>query len=64
MNVAIDSGMARPPARFSERPACTQCGNCLVAPKIAAFASDGRIWHTWSCDRCDHEFVTCVDLRV
>jgi hypothetical protein len=31
---------------------------------MAAFAGEGRIWHTWSCESCDHEFLTCVDVRA
>ena len=64
MNIETETLMRRRPARFSGRPVCTRCGNCLVAPKTAAFAGEGRIWHTWSCDECDYEFVTCVDLRA
>lgn len=48
---------------FAGRPVCPQCADRLVAPRIAAFAGEGRIWHMWLCETCDHEFVTCVDLR-
>lgn len=50
--------------RLAARPACPRCGDRLVAPSMAAFAGEGRIWHTWSCESCDHEFLTCVDVRA
>ncbi len=63
MNLETEARARISAARFAERPTCPKCANPLVAPHIAAFAGEGRIWHTWLCDRCDHEFITCVDLR-
>lgn len=63
MNLDAAIHPQKPSARYAGRPVCPCCADRLVAPQIAAFAGEGRIWHTWLCERCDHEFVTCVDLR-
>ena len=50
------------PMAIFRRPACPRCGNMLFAAAATAFAGKGRILHTWSCDRCDHEFHTTFEV--
>jgi transposase-like protein len=44
------------------RPKCPRCGSMLLVAEQSAFSSAGRIRHTWSCDDCNHEFVTSIAL--
>lgn len=47
-----------------KRPLCPRCGETMVAPEIAEFAGCGRIRHTWTCEACEHEFRTSVQIPV
>jgi hypothetical protein len=40
---------------------CPQCREWLFAAEKAAFMRDGRARLEWSCDHCDHHFVTLTD---
>jgi ribosomal protein S27AE len=44
------------------RPNCPRCGNVLLVAEGSEFSPAGRIRHVWSCDQCDHEFVTSIAL--
>jgi transposase-like protein len=44
------------------RPKCPRCGSMLLVAEQSAFSPVGRIRHTWSCDDCNHEFVTSIAL--
>jgi len=44
------------------RPKCPRCGSMLLVAEQSAFSPAGRIRHTWSCDDCNHEFVTSIAL--
>ncbi len=64
MTLQTTTPMTPVAAFYSTRPLCPRCGEALFAPEIAEFAGNGRIRHTWSCDDCDHEFRTCVEIAV
>jgi len=34
----------------------------LLVAEESAFSVAGRIRHAWSCDDCNHEFVTSIAL--
>lgn len=44
------------------RPNCPRCGSVLLIAEESEFDLEGRIHHVWSCDDCDHEFVTSITL--
>ncbi len=44
------------------RPKCPRCGSVLLVAEESEFNLEGRIRHLWSCDDCDHEFVTSITL--
>lgn len=44
------------------RPKCPRCGSTLLVAEQSAFSPAGRIRHAWSCDDCNHEFVTSIAL--
>ena len=51
-------------ARYFGNPTCPRCGEELMAPESSQFAGENCIHHTWSCDSCDHEFHTTIDLGL
>jgi transposase-like protein len=44
------------------RPKCPRCGSVLLVAEESEFNLKGRIRHAWSCDDCNHEFVTSIAL--
>ncbi len=44
------------------RPKCPRCGSVLLVAEESEFNLKGRIRHLWSCDDCDHEFMTSINL--
>jgi hypothetical protein len=46
------------------RPKCPRCGSVLLVAEESEFNVKGRIRHAWSCDDCDHEFVTSITLSL
>jgi len=44
------------------RPKCPHCGSVLLVAEESEFSPAGHIRHAWSCDECDHEFVTSIAL--
>jgi len=44
------------------RPKCPRCGSVLLVAEESAFNLAGCIRHTWSCDDCNHDFVTAIRL--
>jgi RNase P subunit RPR2 len=44
------------------RPTCPRCGSVLLIAEESEFNLKGRIRHAWSCDDCEHEFVTSITL--
>jgi transposase-like protein len=50
------------PTRDFGRPRCPRCGSVLLVAEESAFSVAGRIRHAWSCDDCNHEFVTSIAL--
>lgn len=47
---------------FIERPACPNCGDLLYAAVGTRFLGHGLLCNTWSCDVCEHEFRTSVEI--
>jgi len=58
----ISCDSACPPYLAFQRPACPNCGDMLFAAKATEFLGGGHVRHTWSCESCDHEFATLLDL--
>ena len=52
----------RPTTREFGRPKCPRCDSVLLVAEESSFSVLGRIRHVWSCDDCDHEFVTSIVL--
>lgn len=46
------------------RPACPQCGEMMFAAIATQFMGRGRISNSWSCEACDHEFETSVQMSL
>lgn len=44
------------------RPKCPRCGSVLLVAEESEFNLSGCIRHAWSCDDCNHEFVTSIRL--
>ena len=44
------------------RPNCPRCGSVQLVAEESRFSPNGRIDHDWSCDDCDHAFVTSIRL--
>ena len=38
--------------------ACIQCNDHLIAPDWSRYVSERHVRHSWSCERCDHQFET------
>lgn len=47
---------------FFQRPACPRCGDTMFAATATEYFGAGRIRHSWSCEACQHEFQTAVEL--
>lgn len=47
---------------FFPRPLCPRCGEAMFAAIATSYFGDGRIRHSWSCDACQHEFETAVEV--
>jgi len=47
---------------FSQRPACPCCGDALFAATATEYFGNGRIRYSWSCEICQHEFQTAVEM--
>jgi hypothetical protein len=45
-------------------PACPYCGDRLLAPEVSEFVDGGKIRHHWSCDSCDGESRTSIELTA
>lgn len=61
--MSIHCGYAeRVSTRDFGRPKCPRCASMLLVAEESAFNLVGRIRHTWSCDDCNHEFVTSIAL--
>jgi len=58
----IQTAYQSPSAQDLGRPKCPRCGSVLLVAEQSAFNLKGRIRHSWSCDRCGHEFVTSIRL--
>ena len=50
--------------RYLGRPSCPKCGELLMAPECSEYLSGYDIRHTWSCDGCDFQFETLIDLNA
>ena len=50
-------------SRTLGRPRCPRCGSMLLVAEASQFNLAGCIRHAWSCDDCDHEFVTSIRLQ-
>jgi ribosomal protein S27AE len=57
---ASRSGLALFP--FFQRPACPRCGDTMFAATATEYFGQGRIHHSWSCEICQHEFQTAVEM--
>lgn len=44
------------------RPHCPRCGSVPLFAEQSSFDLAGRIDHAWSCDNCDHAFVTSIGV--
>jgi ribosomal protein S27AE len=47
---------------FFQRPACPRCGDTMFAATATEYFGRGFIRHSWSCEVCQHEFQTAVEL--
>jgi len=47
---------------FSQRPTCPRCGDIMFAATATEYFGQGRIRHSWSCESCQHEFQTAVEM--
>lgn len=47
---------------FFQRPACPRCGDTMFAATATEYFGRGLIRHSWSCEICQHEFQTAVEL--
>lgn len=44
------------------RPSCPHCGEMMYAAIATQFMGRGRISNSWSCEACEHEFETSLQL--
>jgi hypothetical protein len=44
------------------RPVCPSCGETMYAAVETQFLGRGRISNRWSCEACDHQFQTSLEL--
>lgn len=44
-------------------PPCPQCGDKQVAATWSEHVNERRIRYVWTCDACEYEFETTVQLR-
>lgn len=44
------------------RPVCPSCGETMFAAVETHFLGRGRISNRWSCEACDHQFQTSLEL--
>jgi len=51
-----------PFARAGVRPTCPVCKDELFAATVSVHVHDDHIRNWWSCDRCGHQFMTCVSV--
>jgi transposase-like protein len=47
---------------FFQRPACPSCGEAMFAATGTEYFGGGHIRNSWSCDICQHEFQTAVEM--
>ena len=38
--------------------ACIRCNDNLIAPDWSTYVSEYHVSHSWSCERCGHQFET------
>lgn len=59
----LQTGVPAPePTQVIGRPACPRCGDTLFAATATKFLGEGLIQNTWSCESCDHEFRSMVEV--
>jgi ribosomal protein S27AE len=46
------------------RPACPRCGEMMFAAVATQFLGRGLISNRWSCEACEHEFQTSLQLPM
>jgi hypothetical protein len=44
--------------------ACIRCNDNLIAPDWSTYVSEYHVSHSWSCERCGHQFETSDYLRL
>lgn len=49
---------------FFQLPTCPHCGDTMFAATATEYAGNGRIHHSWSCESCQHEFRTAVEMPL
>ena len=47
---------------FFPRPSCPHCGDIMFAATATEYVGRGHIRYFWSCESCNHEFETAVDI--
>ncbi len=47
---------------FFQRPTCPSCGDTLFAATATEYFGEGLMHHSWSCEICQHEFQTAVEM--
>jgi hypothetical protein len=38
--------------------ACIRCNDHLIAPDWSRYVTERHVSHSWSCERCGHQFET------
>lgn len=58
----VQVACAAPRLETFRRPNCPCCGAMVYIAERSAFNLNGRIRHSWACDRCGEEFATSVSV--
>lgn len=64
MTPHVETPRSAPLIWRARRPLCPQCGEFIIAAESAEFTGCGHIRNIWTCEVCEHEFRTSVQIPV